>query len=71
VLGQFGLIWVILSGPIAAVIRDLFLYIYGRFDDPPRPAGVLPGEPLPPAIQERGPSEARAGRPPVCLTPQR
>jgi predicted PurR-regulated permease PerM len=61
-LGQFGLIWVILAGPIAAVVRDLFLYVYGRFDDPPRPAGVLPGEPLPQAIPERGPSEEHAGR---------
>jgi hypothetical protein len=62
-LGQFGLIWVILAGPIAAVVRDLFLYCYGRFDDPPRPAGALPGDPLPQAIPERGSTEAQAGRP--------
>ncbi len=48
-LSQFGLIWIILAGPLAAMLRDLFLYIYGRFDDPPRPAGVLPGEPIPAA----------------------
>jgi predicted PurR-regulated permease PerM len=42
VLGRFGLIWVILSGPIAATCRDLFQYVYGRLADPPRPAGLLP-----------------------------
>jgi predicted PurR-regulated permease PerM len=47
VLSEFGFIWVILAPPIAAVARDLFVYVYGRFDDPPRPAGLLPGEPLP------------------------
>jgi predicted PurR-regulated permease PerM len=47
VLSEFGLIWVILAPPVAAVARDLFVYAYGRFDEPPRPAGVLPGEPLP------------------------
>ncbi len=36
--------WVntILAGPIVALARDLFRYVYGRFDDPPRPAGELP-----------------------------
>jgi predicted PurR-regulated permease PerM len=47
VLSEFGFIWVVLAPPIAAVARDLFLYVYGRFDDPPRPAGLLPGQPLP------------------------
>jgi predicted PurR-regulated permease PerM len=42
VLAQFGLFWVILSGPVAAMSRDLFLYAFGRLQDPPRPAGVLP-----------------------------
>jgi predicted PurR-regulated permease PerM len=47
VLSEFGLIWVILAPPVAAATRDLFLYVYGRFDDPPRPAGLLPGKALP------------------------
>ena len=42
VLARFGLFWVILAGPVAAVSRDLLLYVYGRLQDPPRPAGVLP-----------------------------
>jgi predicted PurR-regulated permease PerM len=44
VLSEFGIIWVILAPPVAAAARDLFLYVYGRFDDPPRPAGTLPNE---------------------------
>jgi predicted PurR-regulated permease PerM len=51
VLSEFGLIWVILAPPVAAAARDLFVYTYGRFGEPPRPAGVLPGEPLPVAAE--------------------
>jgi predicted PurR-regulated permease PerM len=43
-LSQFGLIWAIFAAPVVAISRDLFRYIYGRVSDPPRPAGVLPGE---------------------------
>jgi predicted PurR-regulated permease PerM len=57
VLSEFGLIWVILAPPVAAVARDLFVYAYGRFDEPPRPAGVLPGEPLP-VVEETPPGVA-------------
>ena len=50
-LSQFGLVWAIFAAPVVAIARDLFRYIYGRVSDPPRPAGVLPGEPLPSALQ--------------------
>ncbi|HYI14696.1 MAG TPA: AI-2E family transporter [Thermomicrobiales bacterium] len=46
-LSQFGLIWAILAAPIVAIVRDVFRYTYGRVSDPPRPAGLLPGEPAP------------------------
>ncbi|MFP4440257.1 MAG: AI-2E family transporter [Chloroflexaceae bacterium] len=43
VLGHaFGLIGIILSAPLAAVVRDTFIYVNGRLSDPPRPAGLLP-----------------------------
>ncbi|NJO05412.1 MAG: AI-2E family transporter [Chloroflexaceae bacterium] len=43
VAGQvLGLLGVILAAPLAAAGRDIFRYIYGRLNDPPRPAGVLP-----------------------------
>lgn len=38
----FGLLGAILSAPLSAMARDLFLYLYGRLSDPPSPAGVLP-----------------------------
>jgi len=38
----FGLLGAILSAPLSAMARDLFLYLYGRLSDPPAPAGVLP-----------------------------
>lgn len=47
-LSEFGWLWVLLAAPITAVLRDMFLYTYGRLSDPPRPAGLLPGESLPP-----------------------
>ncbi len=48
-LSPFGIFWVLLSGPLLAIARDLLRYAYGRIADPPRPAGLLPGEPLPKA----------------------
>jgi predicted PurR-regulated permease PerM len=46
-LSQFGVLWLFLAAPVAAIARDLFRYVYGRVSEPPRPAGLLPGEPLP------------------------
>jgi predicted PurR-regulated permease PerM len=46
-LSQFGFLWVLLAAPISIVLRDLFRYVYGRLSQPPRPAGLLPGVPLP------------------------
>jgi predicted PurR-regulated permease PerM len=46
-LSQLGPLWIFLAAPVTAVARDLWRYAFGRLGDPPRPAGVLPGEPLP------------------------
>lgn len=43
VLGHlYGLIGIILSAPLGAIARDIFVYIHGRLEEPARPAGVLP-----------------------------
>jgi predicted PurR-regulated permease PerM len=42
-LSEFGIFWILLAAPLTAIIRDIFRYVYGRFGDPPLPAGVLPG----------------------------
>jgi predicted PurR-regulated permease PerM len=42
---QFGVIGLVAAAPIALVARDWFRYVYGRLAEPPRPAGLLPGEP--------------------------
>lgn len=47
-VSELGFLWVLLAAPLAGILRDLFRYAYGRFADPPRPAGLLPYEPLPP-----------------------
>jgi predicted PurR-regulated permease PerM len=45
-LSQLGAFWLFLAAPVAGLSRDLFRYAYGRLGDPPRPAGLLPGEKL-------------------------
>ncbi len=54
-LSGFGFLWVFVAAPVTAVVRDLFRYIYGRFGEPPRPAGLLPGEPFPNAKRKKQP----------------
>jgi predicted PurR-regulated permease PerM len=46
-IGQFGIFWLLLSAPIVAIAVDLVRYVHGRLSEPPRPAGLLPHEPLP------------------------
>lgn len=43
-LSELGLFWLLLSVPIITSVRDLFHYAYDRLSEPPRPAGLLPGE---------------------------
>jgi predicted PurR-regulated permease PerM len=45
-LSQLGVVWLLLSAPILAFASDLVRYIHGRLSEPPRPAGLLPREPL-------------------------
>jgi len=47
IASQFGLIWLFLGAPLAQITYDLYRYVYGRVSDPPWPAGLMPGEPLP------------------------
>ena len=47
VLSQLGPFWLLLSAPILAASSDLVRYLHGRMSEPPRPAGLLPGEPVP------------------------
>jgi len=55
----FGLLGAILSAPLSAMARDLFLYLYGRLSDPPSPAGVLP-ERLRPLVMPVQPEATKA-----------
>jgi predicted PurR-regulated permease PerM len=50
-LSTLGFWWILLAAPVATIIRDLFRYAYGRVSDPPRPAGLLPGEALPAELE--------------------
>ena len=60
ILSEFGFLWVLIAAPITAVVRDLFQYVYGRFDDPPRPAGLLPSQPIP--VLTASPRRKRSNR---------
>lgn len=44
IISQVGVFWLLLAGPLTAIVVDLFRYAYGRVADPPRPAGLLPDE---------------------------
>ena len=54
IASQFGLIWLFLGAPLAQIVYDLYRYVYGRLSDPPRPAGILPGESVPTTRESRG-----------------
>lgn len=43
VIGQLGLLPLLAAAPIIAISRDLIRYAHGRLQEPPQPAGVLPG----------------------------
>lgn len=59
VLSAFGPLWLLLSAPIAAIIRDLFRYAQGRLGEPALPAGLLPGETLSAPPESAAPRRAR------------
>jgi len=72
-IGQFGILWLLLSAPIVAIVVDLVRYVHGRLSEPPRPAGLLPHEPMPvPArttrVRGKAPSAYRPGLPPPPIT---
>jgi predicted PurR-regulated permease PerM len=50
VASQIGIIPLLIAGPLIAVAVHSIRYLYGRFTEPPRPAGLLPWEPLPPVV---------------------
>ncbi len=52
-LSQVGFVYALLSVPIIVLSRDIFRYVYGRLNDPPRPAGLLPDDPRPIAPPEQ------------------
>ena len=43
-MSQLGLIWLLIAAPILAIARDSVRYLAGRLDNPPKPAGVIPGD---------------------------
>ena len=43
-MSQLGLIWLLIAAPVLAIARDTVRYLAGRLADPPKPAGVIPGE---------------------------
>jgi hypothetical protein len=66
-LTQFGLIWLFLAGPLVAIVDDLVRYAHGRLSEPPKPAGVIPGE-APAAAQASAPAWRPAASVPRSAT---
>ena len=48
-LSQLGILWVFIAMPVISILIGLFRYFNGRLSTPPRPAGVLPDQPIPEA----------------------
>jgi predicted PurR-regulated permease PerM len=61
IASQYNLLLVVLAAPLLVVVRDLFRYVYGRLQDPPRPAGLMP-ERTSPIVQGRRPPTTTARR---------
>ncbi len=78
VASQIGVIPLLIAGPLIAIGVNIVRYLYGRFSEPPRPAGLMPWEPVPspaaaaPAPGRRVPlvyrraAAAAAARPPAA-----
>ena len=47
ILTQFGWIWLFIAAPVVSMAVTTLRYMHGRLSDPPRPAGVLPWDPVP------------------------
>ena len=47
VASQIGIIPLLVAGPLIAVVVGSIRYLYGRFGEPARPAGLMPWEPIP------------------------
>jgi predicted PurR-regulated permease PerM len=67
ILTQFGWIWLFVAAPVVSIAVNTVRYIHGRLSDPPRPAGVLPWDPLPQTAQAttRGGAPVPAARVPA------
>jgi predicted PurR-regulated permease PerM len=71
ILSQFGIFWIILAAPLAAITRDLYVYVIGRLSDPPRPAGLLPIKAsVPPRRKQRAERKDGDGKPGVATDQQ-
>ncbi len=68
-IGQAGLLALLLSAPIIAIAVNVVRYVHGRLSEPARPAGVLPGSPVRARALGRRPSRVasvyRPGVPPA------
>ena len=61
-IGQFGILPLLLSAPIVAIAVDLVRYVHGRLSEPPLPAGVLPRTPEATPIANPVATALRPGR---------
>ncbi len=61
-IGQFGILPLLLSAPIVAIAVDLVRYVHGRLSEPPLPAGVLPRTPEAVPIDHPVAAALRPGR---------
>ena len=67
ILTQLDWIWLFIAAPVVSMAVNTVRYLHGRLSEPPRPAGVLPWDPVPQTAgaSARGRSAAGAHVPAV------
>lgn len=66
-MSQISFWLLLIAAPITGIVFDLFRYVYGRFSDPPRPAGIIPSD----AAWKLGSAPRAAAPPRRSLIPTR
>ena len=61
ILTQFGWIWLFIAAPVVSMAVNTVRYLHGRLSEPPRPAGVLPWDPVPRTAAASARGRAAAG----------
>ena len=61
ILTQLDWIWLFIAAPVVSMAVNTVRYFHGRLSEPPRPAGVLPWDPVARTAPANARGQAAAG----------